>query len=82
MSRLQSTKHSPAQVFAQFTSLGENEGENDAKPEREHGGVSDNRRQIQLTESGEVSLPPDKARVSIVCTNAKVSPSLFIFSFR
>lgn len=78
MSRLESKKHSPAQVFAQFTSSGENEGPNGAKTECKHEGVCDNRREIQITESGEASLPPDKARVYIVCSNAKVSYYGFI----
>ena len=75
MNRLESKKHSPAQVFAQFTSTSEREGIPGAKTNCKHEGeyASDNRREIQITESGEVSLPPDKARVSIVCSNAKVS---------
>ena len=75
MNRLESKKHSPAQVFAQFTSTSEREGIPGAKTNCKHEGEypSDNRREIQITESGEVSLPPDKARVSIVCSNAKVS---------
>ena len=77
MSRLESKKHSPAQVFAQFTSSAQNEGTTGAKSECKHDGASDNRREIQITESGEVSLPPDKARVSIVCSNAKVSHYVF-----
>lgn len=75
MNRLESKKHSPAQVFAQFTSASESEGIPGAKTNCKHEGkyASDNRREIQITESGEVSLPPDKARVSIVCSNAKES---------
>ena len=73
MSRLEPRKQSPAQVFAQFTSSGENEGTTGAKTECKHEVASDNRREIQITESGEVTLPPDKARVSIICSNAKVS---------
>ena len=73
MSRLESRKHSPAKVFAQFTSSGENEGENQAKTDCKHEGASENRREIQISETGEVTLPPDKAKVSIVCSNAKVS---------
>lgn len=81
MSRLSSKKHSPAQVFAQFTSAGENQDTSVAKTECKHEEASNNRREIQITESGEVSLPPDKARVSIVCTNAKVSRHFFIISY-
>ena len=79
MNRLESKKHSPAQVFAQFTSASESEGIPGAKTNCKHSGeyASDNRREIQITESGEVSLPPDKARVSIVCSNAKVSDQYF-----
>jgi len=79
MNRLESKKHSPAQVFAQFTSASESEGIPGAKTNCKHEGeyASDNRREIQITESGEVSLPPDKARVSIVCSNAKVSDQYF-----
>ena len=79
MNRLESKKHSPAQVFAQFTSASESEGIPGAKTNCKHKGkyASDNRREIQITESGEVSLPPDKARVSIVCSNAKVSDQYF-----
>ena len=73
MNRLESKKHSPAQVFAQFTSASKIEGIPGAKTNHEGEYASDNRREIQITESGEVSLPPDKARVSIVCSNAKVS---------
>ncbi|XP_068755376.1 interleukin-1 receptor-associated kinase 1-binding protein 1 homolog [Montipora capricornis] len=73
MSRLESKKHSPAHVFAQFSSLRENEGGNGANNGCKHEGSPGNRREIQITESGEVSLPPDMARVSIVCTNAKES---------
>ena len=80
MSRLASKKHSPAQVFAQFTSPGENQDTSVSKTECKHEGASDNRREIQITESGEVSLPPDKARVSIVCTSAKVSRHSFYIS--
>ena len=77
MNRLESKKHSPAQVFAQFTSGSKIEGVAAAKTNHEGEYASDNRREIQITESGEVSLPPDKARVSIVCSNAKVSDQYF-----
>ena len=79
MNRLESKKHSPAQVFAQFTSASESEGIPGARINCKHEGeyASDNRREIQITESGEVSLPPDKARVSVVCSNAKVSDQYF-----
>jgi len=82
MSRFESKKHSPAQVFAQFTSSVENERANEGVPERKHEGAFENRREIQITETGEVSLPPDKAKVSIVCSNTKVSYRFFSFSFR
>ena len=78
MNRFESKKHTPAQVFAQFTSAGENERANETKTECKHEGAFENRREIQITETGEVSLPPDKAKVSIVCSNAKVS---FFFVF-
>ena len=79
MSRLESKKYSPAQVFAQFTSAGENERANEGKlTETKHEGAFENRREIQVTETGEVSLPPDKAKVSIVCSNTKVSDRLFL----
>lgn len=84
MSRFESKKHSPAQVFAQFTSSGENEGANEGKTECKHEGGFENRREIQITETGEVSLPPDKAQVSIVCSNTKVSDRFCLpfFHFR
>ena len=68
MNRRDDKKHSPARVYAQFTSVDEKESAIGANSECKQG----NRREIQITESGEVSHPPDKARVSIVCTNAKV----------
>lgn len=73
MSRFESKKHNPAQVFAQFTSSGENERANEGKTETKHEGAFENRREIQITETGEVSLLPDKAKVSIVCSNTKES---------
>lgn len=79
MNRFESKKHSPAQVFAQFTSSGENERANETKTEGKHEGAFENRREIQITETGEVSLPPDKAKVSIVCSNAKVSYGFLLF---
>ena len=78
MSRFESKKHSPAQVFAQFTSSGENERANEGKTETKHEGAFENRREIQITETGEVSLPPDKAKVSIVCSNTKVRDPFFL----
>lgn len=73
MSRLEPRKHSPAKVFAEFTSMGENEGVNPEKMDSKLEGTFDNRREIQIFETGEVTLPPDKAKVSIVCSNTKVS---------
>ena len=63
----------PAQVFAQFTN-GNEKGEGHSSPSKErssteHGHAS---REIQITETGEVCLAPDKARVSIFCTMTKV----------
>ena len=82
MSRFESKKYSPAQVFAQFTSAGENERANEGKlTESKHEGAFENRREIQITETGEVSLPPDKAKVSIVCSNSKVSDRFTHVSF-
>jgi len=81
MSRFESKKHSPAQVFAQFTSSGEMEGDHGGKSECKHEGTFENSRQIQITEAGEASLPPDKAKVSIVCSNTKVSDRFFLFIF-
>ena len=72
MNRRDDKKHSPARVYAQFTSLDEKGSAIGANSECKHEGSLGNRREIQITESGEVSHPPDKARVSIVCTNAKV----------
>ena len=51
MSRFESKKHSPAKVFAQFSSPGENEVANQAKTEPE--GAFENKREIQMTETGE-----------------------------
>ena len=81
MSRFESKKHSPAQVFAQFTTSGEIEGVHEGKTESKHEGAFENRREIQITETGEVSLPPDKAKVSIVCSNTKVSDRVFLLFF-
>lgn len=81
MSRFESKKHSPAQVFAQFTSSAENERANEGITESKHEGAFENRREIQITETGEVSLPPDKAKVSIVCSNTKVSDRFFLAFF-
>jgi len=81
MSRFESKKHSPAQVFAQFTSSGEMEGVHEGKSECKHEGTFENSRQIQITETGEASLPPDKAKVSIVCSNTKVSDRFSFFVF-
>lgn len=72
MNRRDDKKHSPARVYAQFTSLDEKGSAIGANSECKHEGSMGKRREIQITESGEVSHPPDKARVSIVCTNAKV----------
>ena len=72
MNRRDDKKHSPARVYAQFTSVDEKGSAIGANSECKHEGSLGNRREIQITESGEVSHPPDKARVSIVCTNAKV----------
>lgn len=72
MNRRDDKKHSPARVYAQFTSVDEKESAIGANSGCKHEGSLGNRREIQITESGEVSHPPDKARVSIVCTNAKV----------
>lgn len=68
----------PAQVFAQFTTSGEKDAKmsarklNEDDDEDKHFQPTTNKREIQVTESAEVSLPPDKARVSIVCANSKV----------
>lgn len=71
----------PAQVFAQFTTSSDKEGSN--SPTGRHGEKNteenrkdgyNNRREIQITESAEISLPPDKAKVSITCVNSKVRP--------
>ena len=74
MSRLDSRDFNPAQVYAQFTTSGKNESavadKSECKHERVH---QNNRREIQITETAEASLPPDKARVSVVCSNSKVS---------
>lgn len=78
MSRFESKTHNPAQVFAQFTSSGENEHANQGKTETKHEGAFENRREIQITETGEVSLLPDKAKVSIVCSNTKVRDRFFL----
>ena len=82
MSRLDPRYFSPAQVFAQFSSSGKNEGAAVGKTEcKNDGSTPNNRREIQITETGEVSLPPDKARVSVVCSNAKVSDGYSFFFF-
>lgn len=73
MSRLEPRKLSPTKVFAEFTSMGENEGVNPERMDSKLEGAFDNRREIQIFETGEVTLPPDKAKVSIVCSNTKVS---------
>lgn len=73
MSRLEPRNHIPAKVFAQFTSMGENEGVIPKSKDSKLEGAFENRREIQISETGEVNLPPDKAKVSIVCSNAKES---------
>lgn len=60
-------------MFAQFTSMGENEGVIPKSTDSKLEGAFESRREIQISETGEVNLPPDKAKVSIVCSNAKVS---------
>lgn len=68
----------PAQVFAQFTTSSDKEGS--SSPTGRHGEKSTeenrkdahNKHEIQITESAEISLPPDKAKVSINCVNSKV----------
>lgn len=70
----------PAQVFAQFSSANEKDSRDPTSPEGKQGNQRNEnettevhkRREIQITETGEVSLPPDKARVCIVCSNTKV----------
>ena len=74
----------PAQVFAQFTT-GSDKGEGNASPSKERNTTDHGRaehiagnREIQVTETGEVSLAPDKARVSVFCTMTKVKIDLFV----
>ena len=65
----------PAQVFAQFTTSGDKEANHvsknvdEAEKNPEH---TSNNREIQITESAEVSLEPDRAKISIICANTKV----------
>ena len=78
MSNSNSRWFDPAQVFAQFTT-GDGTGESRANaPKEQHstntvtGRADGSNREIQITETGEVSLAPEKARVSIVCSIVKV----------
>lgn len=72
----------PAQVFAQFTTSGEKDAKNATRikldeNEEQQQLQQTNRREIQITESAEVSLAPDRARVSVICANSKVSSCKF-----
>ncbi|EDO32163.1 predicted protein [Nematostella vectensis] len=58
----------PAEVYAQFTT-----GEEPEKREKATTNDKQDRKDIQITESAELSLAPDKARVLILCSSCKES---------